>query len=114
MSGKIPRAFIDEVLARTSLVDVIDSHVSLTKRGKNHIACCPFHHEKTPSFNVIADKQFYYCFGCGASGNAISFEMDYLKKDFVTAIEDLASLVGLEVPREAGQSDKYASQNRTS
>ncbi len=104
MTGKIPKAFIDEVLSRTSLVEFIDSHVSLVKRGANYLACCPFHHEKTPSFNVIPNKQFYYCFGCGASGNAISFAMNYLRKDFVASIEDLASRIGLIVPVEAGAS----------
>ena len=104
MTGKIPKAFIDEVLSRTSLVEFIDSHVSLVKRGANYLACCPFHHEKTPSFNVIPNKQFYYCFGCGASGNAISFAMNYLRKDFVGSIEDLASRIGLTVPVEAGSS----------
>lgn len=102
MTGRIPRAFIDEVLARTSLVEFIDSHVTLVKRGTNYLACCPFHHEKTPSFNVIPDKQFYYCFGCGASGNAISFAMNYLRKNFVESIEELASRLGLEIPQEAG------------
>ncbi len=102
MTGKISRAFIDAVLSRTSLVEFIDSHVSLVKRGANYLACCPFHHEKTPSFNVIPDKQFYYCFGCGASGNAISFAMNYLRKNFVESVEDLASRIGLEIPKEAG------------
>lgn len=102
MSGKIPKAFIDEVLVRTSLVEFIDSHVSLVKRGKNYLACCPFHHEKTPSFNVSPDKQFYFCFGCNASGNAISFAMNYLNKDFVTAIEDLAGRIGMTVVYENG------------
>ncbi len=102
MTGKISRAFIDEVLSRTSLVEFIDSHVSLVKRGANYLACCPFHHEKTPSFNVIPDKQFYYCFGCGASGNAISFAMNYLRKNFVESVEDLATRIGLEIPKEAG------------
>lgn len=106
MAGKIPKAFIDEILERTSLVDYIDSHVSLKKRGKNYLACCPFHNEKTPSFNVIPDKQFYYCFGCGASGNAISFAMNHLKKDFVSAVEELAELVGMPIPREKQNSSE--------
>lgn len=102
MSGKILKSSIDEVLARTSLVEFIDTHVSLVKRGHNYLACCPFHHEKTPSFNVNPNKQFYYCFGCGASGNAISFSMNYLQKDFVDAVEDLASRIGLTLQYESG------------
>lgn len=102
MSGLIPRSFIDELLARTDLVTLIDSYVPLKKRGKSHITCCPFHNEKTPSFNVNALKQFYHCFGCGASGNAISFIMNYLQLGFVEAIEMLAGQAGLQVPREKG------------
>lgn len=112
MSGMIPRAFIDEVLARTSLVDYIDSHISLIKRGKNFLACCPFHNEKTPSFNVIPDKQFYYCFGCGASGNAISFAMNYLNKDFLTAVEELAAQVGLSLPQLEKQAGHQPNTNK--
>lgn len=102
MAGKILKSCIDEVLLRTSLVEFIDSHVSLVKRGNNFLACCPFHNEKTPSFNVNPNKQFYYCFGCGASGNAISFSMNYLKKDFVASVEDLASRIGMTVVYEEG------------
>lgn len=100
MKGRIPQAAIDEVLERTSLVELIDSHVPLIKKGRNYTACCPFHHEKTPSFNVIPDKQFYYCFGCGVSGNAISFLMEYLKKDFVSAVEELAVQAGIAVRKQ--------------
>ncbi|PCJ33849.1 MAG: DNA primase, partial [Moraxellaceae bacterium] len=102
MAGKIPEHFIDDVLARTDLVDLIGSQVRLKKAGKNYAACCPFHDEKTPSFTVSPDKQFYYCFGCGASGNAIGFQMDYAREEFVDAIEGLAKKLGLEVPREGG------------
>ncbi|HNC03341.1 MAG TPA: CHC2 zinc finger domain-containing protein, partial [Agitococcus sp.] len=73
MAGRIAQNFIDEVLRRTDIVDLIGSYVRLKKAGKNYSACCPFHHEKTPSFSVNRDKQFYHCFGCGASGNALSF-----------------------------------------
>jgi len=83
MNGLIPREFIDELLTRTDLVELVDAYVPLKKRGINHIACCPFHQEKTPSFNVIPKKQFYHCFGCGANGNAISFIMSYLHQTFV-------------------------------
>ncbi len=102
MAGKIPRQFIDDLLARTDIVELIDSRVNLKKAGKDYQACCPFHNEKTPSFTVSQDKQFYHCFGCGANGNAISFVMDYDKLDFVDAIEELASLLHLEVPKESG------------
>jgi len=102
MSGKIPQSFIDELLVRTDIVDVIDSRVTLKKKGKDYMACCPFHGEKTPSFSVSREKQFYYCFGCGASGSALSFLMDYEHLGFVEAIEMLASQAGLEVPREEG------------
>ncbi len=100
MKGLIPRSFIDDLIARTDIVQLIDSRVKLKKAGRNYQACCPFHHEKTPSFSVSPSKQFYHCFGCGISGNVISFLMDYDKLEFVEAIEELASLYGLEVPRE--------------
>lgn len=100
MSGLIPQPFINDLLQRTDLVELIDSYVPLQKRGNSHVACCPFHHEKSPSFNVVAKKQFYHCFGCGASGNAISFIMNYLHQSFPEAVETLATRVGLVVPRE--------------
>ncbi|HET8730963.1 MAG TPA: DNA primase [Moraxellaceae bacterium] len=96
--GRIPEAFIDDVLLRADIVDLVDSRVKLKKAGKNYSACCPFHREKTPSFTVSREKQFYYCFGCGASGNAISFLMEYEHKGFLDALKDLAQRVGLEVP----------------
>ncbi len=102
MSGLIPQPFLDELLQRTELVELIDSYVPLKKRGNSHIACCPFHHEKSPSFNV-ARKQFYHCFGCGASGNAISFMMNHLNLGFPEAIDALAARAGLTVPREKNQ-----------
>jgi len=102
MAGRIPQHFIDDLLARTDIVDVIDAYVPLRKAGKNHQALCPFHDEKTPSFTVSQDKQFYHCFGCGANGTAISFLMDYRNLDFVEAVEELAARAGLEVPREGG------------
>ena len=102
MAGKIPQHFIDEVLSRTDIVDVIDARVTLKKRGNSHVACCPFHNEKSPSFNVSQQKQFYHCFGCGESGSAISFLMNYENMHFVDAIEHLAESLGLQVPREGG------------
>jgi DNA primase len=101
MSGRIPREFIDELLVRVDIVDLIDSHVPLKKTGVNYVARCPFHTEKTPSFSVNRNKQFFHCFGCGASGNAISFLMDFSHLDFVEAVEDLAAFVGIDVPRES-------------
>lgn len=101
MSGIIPREFINDLLVRVDIVDLIDSHVPLKRSGANFVARCPFHNEKTPSFSVNRKKQFYYCFGCGAGGNAISFLMEYNHLGFVEAVEDLASFVGVEVPREA-------------
>lgn len=98
----IPRDFINELIARTDIVELIDRKVPLKKAGKNYSACCPFHSEKSPSFTVSRDKQFYHCFGCGAHGNAIDFVMEYNRLDFVDAIEDLAGQLGLEVPREQG------------
>ncbi|QIR15287.1 DNA primase [Shewanella aestuarii] len=98
----IPRDFINELIARTDIVDLIDRKVPLKKAGKNHSACCPFHSEKSPSFTVSRDKQFYHCFGCGAHGNAIDFVMEYDRLEFVDAIEELAGQLGLDVPREQG------------
>jgi len=98
--SRIPQPFIDDLLSRLDIVSVIDSRVKLKKNGKNYSACCPFHQEKTPSFTVSPDKQFYYCFGCGASGNAIGFVMEYEREGFIDAVESLAKAAGLEVPRE--------------
>ncbi|HHS3344520.1 TPA: DNA primase [Vibrio cholerae] len=100
MAGHIPRSFIDDLLARLDIVDIIDARVKLKKKGKNYSACCPFHNEKTPSFSVSQEKQFYHCFGCGAHGNAIDFVMEYERMEFPEAIEELASTIGLEVQRE--------------
>jgi len=105
MSGLIPQLFLDELLHRMDLVELIDGYVPLKKRGNSYIACCPFHSEKTPSFNVVAKKQFYHCFGCGASGNAISFVMNYLNQGFTDAVETIAARLGMQVPRDS-QSEK--------
>lgn len=102
MAGRIPRSFIDDLLARTDIVELIDGYVPLKKAGKNHQACCPFHNEKSPSFTVSQDKQFYHCFGCGAHGNAISFLIEYERLAFPEAVEELAKYHQLEVPREEG------------
>ncbi|NOT13220.1 MAG: DNA primase [Methylococcaceae bacterium] len=100
MSGRIPREFIDDLLVRVDIVDLIDSHLPLKKAGSNFVARCPFHSEKTPSFSVNRAKQFFHCFGCGASGNAIGFLMDFSHLDFVEAVEDLAAFAGISVPKE--------------
>jgi DNA primase len=104
MAGKIPKSFIDELISRTDLVDLIDARVPLKRAGVNFTARCPFHDEKTPSFSVNREKQFYHCFGCGASGNAIGFLMDYERQGFVEAVETLADMAGLAVPNEAAAS----------
>lgn len=102
MAGLIPQGFIDDLLNRTDIVEVVGSRVQLKKAGKNYTARCPFHNEKTPSFSVSPDKQFYYCFGCGAGGNALGFIMDHDNLDFPQAVEDLAKRAGMDVPREEG------------
>jgi len=95
----IPNDFIDTLLARVDIVEVIDRLVPLRKAGANYVACCPFHGEKTPSFTVSPTKQFYHCFGCGAHGTAIGFLMEYAQKSFPDAVEELARDAGLAVPR---------------
>ena len=98
--GRISRQFIDDLLARADIVELVETRVPLKKAGKNYQACCPFHNEKSPSFTVSQDKQFYHCFGCGEHGNAISFLMEFDRLDFVDAIEELASHCGMEVVRD--------------
>ncbi|GAB3030891.1 DNA primase [Bowmanella dokdonensis] len=112
MAGLIPRDFIDDLLARTDIVELVDSRVRLKKAGRNYQACCPFHNEKSPSFTVSQDKQFYHCFGCGAHGNAISFLMEYDRLEFPEAIEELARYQGLEVPREDNQTPQQSREKR--
>ena len=101
MAGLIAQGFIDDLLNRTDIVDVVSSRVQLKKSGKNYTACCPFHQEKTPSFSVSQEKQFYYCFGCGAGGNALGFIMDHDHLEFPEAVEELAKRAGVEVERES-------------
>src|SRR6266704_830361 len=96
----IPNDFIQTLLARVDIVEVIDRSVPLKKAGANYVACCPFHSEKTPSFTVSPSKQFYHCFGCGAHGTAIGFVMQYSAVGFVEAVEELARNAGLTVPRQ--------------
>ncbi|MCK4864800.1 MAG: DNA primase [Gammaproteobacteria bacterium] len=103
MAGRIPQQFIDDLLNRVDIVEVIDSRVPLKKKGKEYTACCPFHSEKTPSFTVSQGKQFYHCFGCKANGSAIGFLMEYEHLSFPEAIEELARSQGVDVPYEGGQ-----------
>ena len=114
MSGRIPRQFIDDLLVRVDIVDLIDSRVPLKKVGSNFVARCPFHTEKTPSFSVNRNRQTYHCFGCGAGGNAISFLIDYAHLGFVEAVEDLAAFIGVDVPREAVDQVDFSSKQDTS
>jgi DNA primase len=109
----IPDAFIQELLYRVDVVDLIDSHVPLKKTGANFAACCPFHSEKSPSFTVSASKQFYHCFGCGAHGNAIGFIMAYAGVGFVDAIRELAARAGMQVPDEPGQAARNGPKLQT-
>jgi len=102
MAGLIPESFIEELLGRVDIVELIERRVPLKRSGREFQACCPFHDEKTPSFTVSPQKQFYHCFGCGAHGSAIGFLMNFEGLEFVDAVEELATHVGLAVPREAG------------
>ena len=108
----IPQSFLDDLLNRIDIVEVVDHRVKLKRSGKNYMACCPFHDEKTPSFTVSPDKQFYYCFGCGATGTAISFLMEYERSGFVDAVESLARLAGVEVPREERSNESEAREQQ--
>ena len=104
----IPRSFIQDLLARVDIVDVLERHLTLKKGGANYFACCPFHGEKTPSFSISPSKQFYHCFGCGVHGNAIGFLMEYSGLSFVEAVRELAQQVGMQVPQE--QADPLQAQ----
>ena len=106
MAGRIPERFIDDLLTRIDIVDVIQERVTLKKAGRDWSARCPFHDERSPSFTVSPAKQFYHCFGCGAHGSAIRFLMDYDRLEFPDAIEELAARAGLKVEYEGGQRDK--------
>jgi DNA primase len=115
MAGRrLPREFLDELLLRTDIVEVIDARVPLRKAGKEYKACCPFHQEKTPSFTVSPDKQFYHCFGCGAHGTAITFLMEYERMSFREAVAELAARVGLRLPAETAQEAEPGSASTSS
>jgi len=108
----IPPTFIDELLARTDIVEIIESRVALKKTGQNFSGLCPFHQEKSPSFSVSQEKQFYYCFGCQASGSALKFLMEFDRMDFLSAVESLANRLGLAVPNDASTEDREAVEQR--
>ena len=112
MAGRIPQPFIDDLIDRTDIVELVSLRTTLKKSGKNYSACCPFHDEKTPSFTVSPQKQFYYCFGCGAGGNVIGFLMEHDHLDFPAAVDVLAKAAGMEVPREEGSPRAEAAQRR--
>ena len=112
MAGQIPQRFIDDLLARVDVVEVVGERVKLKKAGRNHSGLCPFHQEKSPSFTVSADKQFYHCFGCGAHGNALRFLMEYDKLRFPEAVEQLASRLGMEVPREGADDPRAQAREK--
>ncbi|MEO5703010.1 MAG: DNA primase [Gammaproteobacteria bacterium] len=105
MAGRIPQQFIDELMTRIDIVEVIDTRVPLRKAGREYTACCPFHDEKSPSFTVSQQKQFYHCFGCGAHGTALGFLMEYEHLDFVEAVHELAGQAGVQVPVQAVSKD---------
>lgn len=111
MAGRIPQHFIDDLLSRADIVDLINARVPLKKKGKEYTACCPFHNEKTPSFTVSEAKQFYHCFGCGVHGTALGFLMEYEHLDFVDAIEALAAEYHIDVPRESSGGTPSIKQN---
>jgi DNA primase len=100
MAGRIPQSFINDLLTRVDIVEVIDARRTLRKSGRNYQALCPFHDEKTPSFSVNPERQFYFCFGCGATGTALTFLMEHDRLEFVAAVETLAAIAGVEVPRD--------------
>jgi len=110
--ARLPQSFLDDLLDRVDIVEVVDRRVKLKKAGKNYSACCPFHDERTPSFSVNPERQFYYCFGCGAGGNALGFIMDYERLDFREAVEGLAQSVGLEIPQDDPRSGNDAPRDQ--
>ncbi len=111
MAGRIPKAFIDELIARADIVEVVGARVALKRAGSNYKGLCPFHGEKTPSFTVSPSKGFYHCFGCSANGTAIGFLMAYDNLEFPEAVEALAEMMGLEVPRETTGTPERKEEN---
>jgi DNA primase len=117
--GRIPDSFLDELLARTDIVELVEARVPLKRAGREYQARCPFHDERSPSFTVSPNKQFYHCFGCGAHGTALKFLMEYDRLEFLDAVEELAQRAGMTVPRETqaraetGFKDLYAALDAT-
>ena len=101
MVERIPQTFIDDLIDRSDITEIIGKRIEIKKAGKEYKACCPFHNEKTPSFTISPEKGFYHCFGCGAHGTSLGFLMDYEKLTFVEAIEELAKMLGMEVPKSS-------------
>lgn len=110
--ARIPDAFIDELLARTDIVEVVGSRLPLKRQGKEYASRCPFHDERSASFYVSPTKQFYHCFGCGAHGTAISFLMNYDRLEFLDAVDELAKRAGMEIPRETQQKHAHQEDSR--
>lgn len=110
MAGRIPQSFIDDLLARVNVLDIVEARVKLKRTGKNYSGLCPFHKEKSPSFTVNNEKQFYYCFGCGAGGNSLGFLMEHDRLSFPEAVEELAKLAGVEMPKTEGPVDHQREQ----
>ena len=114
MAGRIPQGFIDDLLHRTDIVDVVEERLQLKRTGRNYSGLCPFHKEKSPSFSVNPEKQFFYCFGCGAGGNALGFVMEYDRLEFREAVETLAKRQGLEIPAQANENSQQDKQRQRS
>lgn len=112
MAGMIPQSFIDDLLGRLPIQDVVSSRIPLKRSGSSLKACCPFHQEKTPSFHVLPQKNFYHCFGCGMSGDAISFLREFDSLSFNEAVEELARMAGLEVPRDERDRSAFDAQKK--
>ena len=110
MAQNIPKDFIDNLLERANIVDIIGNYIKLEKKGNDYWSNCPFHSEKTSSFSVSENKQFYHCFGCGAHGNSIGFIMEHTNKTFPEAIEALANTLGVEIPRDKETNKLYETQ----
>ena len=107
MAKSIPKDFIDSLIDKANIVDIIGNYIKLEKKGNDYWARCPFHSEKTSSFSVSENKQFFHCFGCGAHGNAIGFVMDHTNKTYPEAIESIANTLGIEIPRDKETSKIY-------
>jgi DNA primase len=106
----IPQSFIQDLLNRVDIVDVVERYVPLKRAGANHVACCPFHTEKSPSFTVSQTKQFYHCFGCGAHGTAIGFLIEYSGVGFIDAVKDLAQSAGMQVPETRSEQPRHKTE----